>query len=111
MNDVEIRRKIAELKGWKRQGSMADGTQIGISPDGISLSIVPDWPVDIADAWGGLFEELPEPKELEKNNTGWFVGCGYGIVPGEVFQFAEVADTAPRAICLAYIQWKESQNA
>jgi hypothetical protein len=110
----EIRRKIAELKGWTIDGVIGNEA-VGTSPSGMKFTPVPDWPSNIQDAW-----ELVE--EMKQGGTGVFVDwctrdmlspfgwfCGVPKKYSKEWITGRDADTAPLAICLAYLAWKESR--
>jgi hypothetical protein len=100
MDNNEIRRKIAKLKGIK----LVDKSWY--YANGVGLSTCRNWPESIAGAWE-LMEEMSmsEFVEIRKRDNTWIVDIDNGsrtISPD--------ADTAPRAISLAYISWKEAQG-
>lgn len=101
MTDDEIRLKIAELRGVRKTWDW--------------LVWWPNWPVKISDAFE-LLEEMAEEHFTVKlmrwdHSKEWYVimhhrqGHDENIPDDEI-----VSDTAPRAICLAYIAWKEAQR-
>lgn len=123
MTNDEIRLKIAKLKleplgwcvinserGWfEKKREYAPGVEVK------KLENTPNWPENVADAWG-LFEELSANHFSTKLMTWDHVdnaciilhhrqGHDENISDDEI-----MADTAPRAICLAWIAWKESQK-
>ena len=113
VNNNEITIKIAQLRGWtdvKYQGSI-----IGIPPMDSCLRCTPDWPISIADAWE-LVEEMRANhfsiKLMAWDHTDkWVVITHHRQGHDEKIPDDEIeSDTAPLAICLAYIQWKESQK-
>lgn len=107
LTDDEIRRKIAELKGIEvvaQTTIMPDGSSI---PTGIlfmkirnNCGFLPEWPVSIKDAWE-LLEEMPTGYAVWRTRKHWICRKIGG-------KWVE-AETAPRAICLAWLGWKEKQ--
>jgi hypothetical protein len=104
MTDEVLRVKIAALKGWN-----------------IAEKDAPNWPVDIAAAWE-LVEEMKQiggavcvewATEFIDAPFKWWCGANvpqdYKVKPFTCKWHSGRADTAPRAICLAYIAWKEAQ--
>ena len=72
---------------------------------------VPDWPHSIADAWE-LVEEMMKPtpdtgifgvRVVCNHETGW--ACLYEESDGSIT--VRNADTAPLAICRAWVAWKK----
>ena len=107
MTNNELRHKIAEARGWT---IIDEQSHIGVKDkSGLSAyEFIPNWPVNIVDAWE-LVEEMATPDNFglsfwDKNI--W--ECIYHK-DEDHSSFVE-ADTAPRAICLAYIAYKESQK-
>ena len=104
MENDEIRYKIAVLKGWTRE-SYNNAIEFDI-PNGHNKWLL-DWPVNISDAW----ELVEEMYNYNIKKIGGVVTAvlypDTHILRGQVGK----ADTAPVAICLAYIGVKESQNA
>ena len=117
MTNDEIRRKIAKLQGWTRVVSR-HGFITGIPlTDKDSLNDVPDWPVNIAYAW---LLAIEAGLSVMKTDKGYIAGVfdldweyldpEDGVIDGHLSDGYAEANTAPLAICLAYIQWKESQS-
>jgi hypothetical protein len=110
MNNDEIRLKVAKIKGW----TVVQDLSLDMQP---WLEDIPNWPVEIADAWE-LVEEMAIPDEFALSMI--YKDCMENIIWECVYSRYEdcgdfgsrfvMADTAPLAICLAYIQWKESQK-
>ena len=124
MTNDEIRVKIAKLRGanwWEIDGQaylcnpmhaamLPKGAKVVDSPSPVSKVYyrVSNWPVDIKAAWE-LVEEMATPDNFGLsfwNNNVW--ECIYRKEE-DYTGFVE-ADTAPLAICHAFIQWKESQK-
>jgi hypothetical protein len=135
MNDDELRLKIAKLKGvdklehlpetyYERAFIDDDGR-----PDGVdgwecprchaNMSdplCCPSWPRDIAAAWG-LVEEVQEYGmsvcvQTEFSQYSCFISkYPNSPIPYTAYKAIDtLADTAPRAICLAWLKWKEAQS-
>jgi hypothetical protein len=126
----ELRLEIAQAKGWGevrkndsgewRQapgyGDLADyqPDYLGVPPDsgwgGGHSEGLPNWPADIAAAWE-LVEEMIENGEA----PGEFIMSWYEEKkwycqsPDRHLQNYTYADTAPLAICRAYLLWKATQ--
>lgn len=134
MSPLEINTKIAEIKGLKIMLSPKD--QNGLYVEAKIGGTIPylkttNWAENISDAWE-LFEEMGGQIITEDRYNGsyskgkWL--CTYGTTcPEEVLlngpqaddttamvfwqnpRFIVAADTAPMAICLAWIAWKENK--
>lgn len=117
----ELRLQISRVKGWKREYGRMDQAsskdhEYFIKPDGTKSMYPPDWPRDIAAAWG-LVEEMNysgvwslsngdgdsmdfrlilycTPENFHKNMHPIFMSC----------------DSAPEAICRAWLAWKERRH-
>lgn len=95
MTDDEIILKIAELKGWREKGM----------PDKYSLSHIPNWPVNIQDAW-----ELAEEMRfvgMRQYDRIWH--CSVYDQEGSLEAYG-TDESAPRAICLAYLAYMEAKG-
>ena len=118
----ELRRKIAEVNGWIVQESP---TELWYLDEIARWQIVPNWPVNIADAWE-LVEEMRESGYVfdlrarreqnivmegeNYNHDRWSCECHpFGTITTKAI--LETADTAPRAICLAWLEWKLTCSA
>jgi hypothetical protein len=108
MDSDELRKKIAELNGWTEIDEPVYGE--AKSPDGEykPWCYIPEWPTDIGVAMELVDEAQAEPhlqvfslERVPSINPRW--RCTIGI-------HSRAADTAPRAICLAFIAWKEANN-
>jgi hypothetical protein len=112
MDNDEIRIKIAELKGVEYEViHFIEGDELCIKDDDNAYMPIPNWSVSIADAWE-LVEEMKRYRlhvKIKANPTNDYeFSCS---VESNEYNFKEYrADTAPRAICLAYIAYKESQK-
>lgn len=109
MTNSEIRIKIAELGGWW-------GNKENIAW-AIETEKLPNWPVSIADAWELVEEARNENVGISiwnikyYNPDRWsYEATLFDPIGGAMcHKFVAEADTAPHAICLAWINWKESQ--
>jgi len=114
MTNDEIRMKIAELKGWEFVPKTNIG-QWGWKHNGkfIDYEIdAPNWPENIADAWE-LVEEWRANGEVDSIVYKTSDIPDFKMVDTVHLRHSYIyseADTAPLAICLAYIAWKESQK-
>jgi hypothetical protein len=125
MANDEIRIKIAKLHGanwWELDGIayLCGMAHAGLLPKGAKIVDAPtdgyrrlyrvkNWPVNIADAMGLIVEMQSEPylqaiqiTRVPAIGKRWVMWVGANIT--------ETGDTLPMVICLAYIQWKESQK-
>lgn len=125
----ELRLEIAKAKGWKMWNTYYKNTSfLPLCPEdkldvevGFEVEWVtshprlywqtgdPNWPENIAAAWE-LVEEIPlveavKVERTEKNEPHYW--CA--IVKGDDWYTGE-AETAPRAICLAWLEWKKAQS-
>jgi hypothetical protein len=77
------------------------------------------WPTDIAAAWeladeAGFVVGPQWSGGLDSHRIGWCVYSDWVSVSNDIWSFDSdryslaIADTAPRAICLAWLKWKES---
>ena len=107
MTNDELRRKIAEAKGWT---IIDEQSHIGVKDkSGLSAyEFIPNWPVNIVDAWE-LEEEVPTEKrseytqELDKIIHGNFK-------PYHPSKW-DLLHASPRDRCLAYLEWKRQCSA
>lgn len=111
MTDDELRRKIAELKGYTKGAGRMDiayycGFDWWHTPTGGKTSILPNWPVDIQDAWE-LVEEIKCIGIRRYDNNIWYVGV-YSK-DGNLISYKS-DESISRAICLAYIAYREAQG-
>lgn len=93
----ELRLAIAKAKGWTI-------LPMRIAPcwTGSSYIELPDWPADIAAAWG-LVEEMTSREHVTLDSQGptWTIDVD------DYSRTIQVdAATAPLAICQAYLVWK-----
>lgn len=117
MTPEEIRLEIAERKGYEniRTWGIKNVLMVyGGQEPGLHHNL-PNWPESIAAAWE-LFEELPIRRELLVTNykqvvyecaSGW---SGWDFESGGPGKYAERGDTAPLAICRAWLAWKRSED-
>ena len=131
MTNDEIRIKIAKLCGYNwyeinKEATLCNVSYAGILPKGREVVdhpsegsklyfICPNWPESIADAWE-LVEEMRANhfsiKLMAWDHTDkWVVIMHHRQGHDEKIPDDEIeSDTAPLAICLAYIAWKEATN-
>ena len=120
LTNKELRILIAKAKGWEFvRGSTYYGHKTFLvvrrSDDTIEIiSDCPDWPTDIAAAWELVEEMRPYFFRIDVmcwDHTGnWAVLCNPRHGHDEhVIPTLGDADTAPRAICLAWLQWRKAQ--
>ncbi len=99
MTLLEINKKIASMREH-------DGID-DAHPWDIKKNRFYSWAGSIEDAWE-LFEEIPTPKSIHHSGIMDYQ-IWYGKPePKSGYQFRVRADTASKAICLAWIKWKES---
>lgn len=98
MTPLEINKNIAELKGIKNY-------EMDCKIQGMPVfSGFPNWAENISDAWG-LFEEMPLPMITKDSNYAYKFQSTSDWKSAEVPAFDGL--TAPMAICLAWIAWKQ----
>lgn len=116
MTPDEIRIEIAERLGWSGKEVLGE-CFIFRDPKGHTKPDYPNWPTDIAAAWGLV-------EEIEKRGDGYLMSdihYGDGRVRQELLIYSPVggqaitvdraeSDTAPLAICKCWLQWKRGQN-
>ena len=121
----KIKERVAELRGYKRMYGLMDKAstqehEYWITPDGLKTVILPNYPANILDAWE-LIEEIESAPETMTLFS--IVHQGSDITPNKLIWHAKFrncwkdfkeyiaeADTAPLAICHAFIQWKKCQK-
>ena len=116
----ELRRRIAEVRGIEFDVyDFVVGDPSLVYKD--SNDDIPNWPVNIVDAWE-LVEEMRNEHEIDiasdKLSDGSSTYCmkiftfrGDGKGTGWRLEHITTADTAPRAICLAWLEWKLTCSA
>lgn len=102
----ELRIKIATLKGWTEINDPVDGEAKRPNGEYAYSGVIPNWPGDISAAWE-LVEEMianrKRPKIDRVAESEWRVSVDHN--------YCVVYDESPaRAICLAYIAWKEGSS-
>lgn len=111
MKPLEINQKIAELKGFKRFGEKLPDRDNLIEPVYATdfneiIDQNKNWAENIADAWE-LFEEIPYKISVGKyEKKNYFIAKwehAFTVEPNIITE----SKTAPIAICLAWINWKE----
>lgn len=107
----ELRRRIAEVRGIDFDVyDFVVGDPSLVYKD--SNDDIPNWPVNIADAW----------EMVEEMNKTCFTFLSFQPTPGWEFKIKDTSsegwgwysgysDTAPRAICLAWLEWKRACSA
>jgi hypothetical protein len=112
MTPAELREAIAKAKGYVNVHEGYNDTLRGIKlPNNYKAVEIANWPENISAAWK-LFEEMPHPEIYHGTYINganyWRCACGkwdYGEPEYEC-----EADTAPLAICRAWLMWKEDKN-
>lgn len=113
MTDDELRRKIAEAKGIEYEvlTFVVGNEYVYKDEEKDQFTPIPDWPVSIADAFELLeSDEVYGYKLLKPVSWPWKHQCWIMPKIHPMQKFSAEADTAPRAICLAYLAWKEAQK-
>lgn len=113
MDATQLRLAIAEKLGYvKAFGRMDSASQrdhvFYVKPDGRFTSYIPDWPNSISEAWG-LAEEMRSSEKwiaVDSVSDGWVCLAG-GACESEHWCSGFPGDTAPLAICRAWLMWKE----
>lgn len=109
MTPLEINKRIAELKGIEVEEDDFNEKETSVFEEVDHDTFVPhNWAEWIGDAWG-LFEEMGRAR--------MGIDSRVGIEKGEKFYHVDVvsiaqtfrATTAPMAICMAWIKWKEGK--
>ena len=107
MSDDALRLEICDRKGWTsiRRYRGYDDKWTGehdTETFGVTRDPIPNWPVSIEAAW-----ELVEEMDCENITieNGWLV-----MVDDMSRTIKGIAPTAPRAICLAWLMWKQGQG-
>lgn len=110
MTPEELRLKIAALKGWKHIETTPSGKVIGTNPYGVFYATVPNWPASIEAAWE-LWEEMraaPGAVNIQGDYAEKGYVCYFRTYPTTAADtVAEWGETAPLAICAAWVAWKE----
>lgn len=107
LTPLQINQKIAQLKGNYVQKA-GPGKIIGAETTPV-YELDKNWAENISDAWK-LFEEMPNDTSIAISKNGRL----FSIIIGDSCYFEDeskrfiYADTAPLAICAAYIAWRES---
>jgi hypothetical protein len=107
--DLELRRRVAEVLGWTqlhKWGENIDGIPPGSPDTDANIRSVPAYELDIAAAWG-----LLEGLRYDVDNTTDAPDVCVILWLEDGTPTSAIAPTAPRAICLAYLAWKESSDA
>lgn len=99
MLPLEINKKIAEIKNIK----FDQFTEFDFDPDSNTITCRKNWAENIADAFE-LFKEMPYEYKIFKAD---YSGFEEWIVENNNERVVGVEKTAPLAICLAWLKWKE----
>jgi len=131
MNALEINKRIAELKLSDKFVFWPEYTEESINDSrnpanirykyrvDVDQKFIPipndpktiNWAENIADAWE-LFEEMPNPKlQLFNSGDAAFMRFSWRVTIDFKKDMEFLGATATIAICLAWIKWKESNNA
>jgi hypothetical protein len=128
MTPEEIRQEIAERRGWSYvvvshkytalpDGKLSEGIPIyGYIFNG-GVSYPPDWPASIAAAW----ELVEEISKGDYTTSLTYSDCADVVIydqgngdpeadPSLIYVSSGHADTAPLAICKAWLAWKRSED-
>jgi hypothetical protein len=110
MTNQEINEAVASKLGWRVAhglGCMGVGTLI-TKPDGtISMTDVPDYCTDISAAWEIVIKSFKSFYLFwDKCTDTWFCKWDNQRRPMEGCRYTAEADTAPMAICLAFLKLK-----
>lgn len=116
LTNEELRTEIAKAKGYEPlHGGLMRTDWIGTVTDGHwHVVVTPKWSTDITAAWG-LVEEMIKDKlsevylcTLEGYSSARMMRDTNGKKINSVEMVASgIADNMPRAICLAWLKWKE----
>ena len=109
MTAEELREEIARLRGWTDTDRPL--VHWKTPPSHPRWAWVPNWPSDIAAAWQ-LVEEIEKECHAVSMERGSKKQWDCVILPEEVQETWVVGegDTAPLAICRAYVAWKRTQE-
>lgn len=126
MPDLELRRRVAELRGWTDTCITTLGDADGVTgrpePWQEAGQIVPFWDCDLADA-GDLWAEIPaligvsnSSKGIEEGpdeTTAFAGGTPYGtrhLITVATKEVPGPKERLARAITLLWVAWKEAQG-
>lgn len=106
MTQLEINKKIAELKGLKMEEApnLSQSALFFVGSDRHESESYKDWAKDISDAWE-LFEEIPGAVISKDDDNE--DGCNSYYCRSATDNLSIYGATATEAICLAWIKWKE----
>lgn len=107
MTDEELRLNVAKRKGFDKLRTSRGRWWGEQQATGYARVYIPDWPADIAAAWG-LVEEMVDGHADPHISHGWNPNtwdCDT-ISP----RIHSLAPTAPRAICIAWLMWKDAET-
>ncbi len=121
MTPAEVREAIAREKGYKCKHGYLDEACINpkdywVTPAGRLTSVLPNWPVSIADAWELVTEMVNAPgicNVQEKYRAGsHYAECYFREYPTNSAKLIlGHADTAPLAISRCWLEWFHKENA
>lgn len=108
MTPLEINKKIAELKGMKciPLPYSKNSLRIFLENESCHLGRDINWVENISDAWE-LFEEIPGAVISKDDDNE--DGCNNYYCRSATDNLSIYGATAPEAICLAWIKWKEGK--
>lgn len=121
-----LRAEIAKRKGYVIGSGPMDsaakysGCKWWTAPDGRRTSVIPDWTSDITAAWE-LVEEMNNSEEGLSDlwygtvcgKLGWIYTFRFyfmGAYKHGATELIASSDTAPLAICRAWLMWKEEND-
>lgn len=109
MTPLEVNKKIAEIKGYKIK-EILGATLLCVcpyreDPNSFYESCQTRWDYSMNEAWE-LFKEMPESFSIQKDGLQWMV---WKRKTNGTIRFIDSVDTAPMAICLAWLAWKENK--
>jgi hypothetical protein len=125
MTDEQLRLAIAKVKGYSlyqigANGYVARSSGLSpkeehrvdefVNPQHIRFFFTPDWPVDISAAWE-LWEEIPVIAMLKNHDISEIQVYDEGEAVREntaVVRYRISGKFSPRAICIAYLAWKDA---
>lgn len=107
MTNLELNQAIGKIKGWHFIDANKDNCRFeryDIEDVEVAITAERNWATHIEDAWE-LFEELPIGSGIQR-----FEACYLVSTSATPPICNDAATTAPQAICLAWLKWKEGQS-
>lgn len=108
MTDEELRLEIAKAQGWDKIRRYRDRWtgEHDTEEWGVTRDRIPEYPLEISGAWE-LVEEMGELENVtvELCNHQW--ECRTDDYARTIYGHGK---TAPRAICEAWLMWKDAQG-